>query len=861
MKRWSRRDFLKLAGLGAGVVATGGVVATRGALSGLLASPSPGATAPIVRALRHIPKLTAADPPPADDEYDLLFAPNPISRDQVVRDFGLLRSSSAHQVPPSTMASYVNGYSWRNAVGANNTATSDASIWPFDGALPTDQFTIVFYIRSKGADYVQQPATRTSYHWFFDVDGYGYNGLYAFRSMSSPASMRLRWQFEPLQLEAVLNLMTGDIPSDTWKRIVCVWDGLSLSIATGDNARHSASPAISSVAGIHLGHSLAENVALPASCSLLGGLSGGLFVNGGGVVPANSGGPFEIEGPYVYRYQRSFSTATAVAGRSIAVDASSTDRLFPSDVGGVLNQYSGLVSLGNASRDQNIAGRNAVISKAARGGLKTIRFPDLTSYVRFTYTQGGSNNGVSGYDWTDFDSRVNLWKSRGISRFHADFLGTPEPIQPGPFPFRPTAPIGFRSTVIAAPVRTTPMKIGTALFIYEGSQSETVFLTADYPGGPGPISISATSAGYGDAAAVNIGIFTGGSGNAMFAPAVDNDAWGQVCADVVARLINVLGITVVHLGFWNEPLSANHYGGTRAAYVAQWLAAAQKINSDNRIAASGVKLGAGEPSLWIPTDTSGSDSETGWQKAIVEQASASGLPMPALSYHSYTGNLNVERRAIQDQHAYMRARGFANAKVHIGEWNMDVGAASQVDDATTAGAMHPDSWGNEYLAAYAHAFIYEMMAGGVEDMIFTRLQQSDITRSESRLHLYSSGNPASPFGVGTYFEMLWKIPVGATMFSCVSNWPDVRAFGARLGDRLTILYGRYRPWRGQSDSAVQVDFDWSNLPARFSWKQWQVDHTTVGDNALKQVGGGNQGNLPGSVSLLPLSAGCVQIVG
>jgi hypothetical protein len=837
------------------------VVATGGVLSGLLESPSRGATAPIVRGLRHIPRLTAADPPPADGDYDLLFAPNPLNRDQVVRDFGLLRSRSAYQVPPLTIASYVDGYSWRNAVGANNTAISDAAIWPFDGVLPTDQFTIIFYIRSKGVPYVHQPEASTWYHWFFDVDGSGYNGLYAFRAASSPALMRLGWHFGSLHLEAQLNLVSGDIPAETWKRIVCVWDGASLTVATGDNTRHGTSPAITSVTGTHLGGSLADNVALPASCSLLDGVSGGLFVNGGGVIPANSGGPFEIEGPFVYRYQRSFAASAVVAGRSIAVDPSATRGIFPTDVGGVLNQYAGIVFWGNASRDHNIGGRDAVISKAARAGLKTIRFPDLTSYVRFTYIPGNPNNGVSGYDWTDFDSRVNLWKSKGISRFHADFLGTPGPLQPGAFPFIPTVPIGFRSTVISAPARTTPMKMGTALFIYEGAQSETVFLTADYAGGPGLISISATYRAYSAAAAVNIGLFTGGSGNAMFAPAVDNDAWGQVCADVVDRLVNVLGITVVHLGFWNEPLSANHYAGTRAAYVAQWLAAAQKINSDSRIAASGVKLGAGEPAVWMPADTAADDTETGWQKAIVDLAAAAGLPMPALSYHSYTGNLNFERRAIQDQLAYMRARGFSNAKIHIGEWNMDLVAAAQVDDATTAGALHPDAWGNEYLAAFAHAFVYEMMAGGVEDMVFTRLQQSDLPSSESRLHIYSSGNPASVFGVGAYFEMLWKIPAGASMVSCESNWPDVRAFGAKFGQTLTILYGRYRPWKGQSDSAVVVDFDWNNLPARFTWKQWLVDHTTVGDNTLKQVGGGNQGSLPAGVSLLPLSAGCLQIVG
>jgi len=302
----------------------------------------------------------------------------------------------------------------------------------------------------------------------------------------------------------------------------------------------------------------------------------------------------------------------------------------------------------------------------------------------------------------------------------------------------------------------------------------------------------------------------------------------RVCADAVDRLIHVLGITVVHLGFWNEPLSTNLYCGNGAAYVAQWLAAAQAINTDARIARSNVKLGAGETVTWVPGDKSGTATETGWQKSIVEQAATSGLPMPAISYHAYTGNLNLERRLIQDQQAYLAARGFPGAKVSIGEWNINLVAASQLGEATTTASIHPDVWNDEYLAAFAHAFVFEAMAAGIDGMAFTRLQQLDIERApgaEQLLHLFSGDNPARAFGVGAYFQMLWKVPPGATKFSCVSNWPDVRAFAAKSGAApmtYTILYGRYRPWRGKSDPGVEVDFEWNHLPSRFTWKQWLV---------------------------------------
>jgi hypothetical protein len=614
-----------------------------------------------------------------------------------------------------------------------------------------------------------------------------------------------------------------------------------------------------------MGGSLAENVALPSSSCLLDGLSGGLYVNGGGVVPANSGGPFDIEGPYIYRYKRSFSAAAPVAGRTIIVDPSAEQGVFPVDVAGVLNQYPGMRQPGNASTDVDVAGRDAVIHRAAQAGFKTIRFPDLTAFLRFTYTPGGANNGISGHDWTDFDSRINIWKRQGVTRFHADFLGTPPPLRPGAFPFHPTDGIGRQSTTLPAPDGTTRMAMGTALFLSEGAKSETVYLTSEFAGGAGDIKISATARAYSHAVAVNIGhTVRNSSGNVGFAPAIDNAAWGQVCADAVDRLINFLGITIIYLGFWNEPLSANHYGGNQAAYVAQWLAAARQINSDSRLAASGVKLGAGEPAMWLSSETSADDSETGWQKAIVEQATASGLPMPALSYHSYTGSLNVERRAVQDQLAYLRSRGLPGSKVQIGEWNMDLVAASQVEDVAMAGANHPDVWGNEYLAAYAHAFISEMMSAGVEGMIFTRLQQADVPGAERRLHLYSSGNPAKAFGVGEYFEMLWKVHAGATKFSCQSNWPDLRAFGAKSGaspTTYTIFYGRYRPWRSQSDSDVEVDIEWDHMPSRFKWRRWHLDRTNAGDGTLKQVAGGDQSSFPRCVNLLPLSVGCLQVVG
>jgi hypothetical protein len=829
--------------------------------------PAGRATLQIVHRLRQIPILTAADPPPADGEYDLLFVPNPLNQMQVLNEFGLVKSRSNHQSPPTSMASYIPGFSWRNGVGANNTPNTDAAIWPIDGVLPSDQFTIVFYIRSQGADYVDQPASRTAYHWSFDVDELGRNGLSLVRVPSSPGTMSLRWNFESLRLEARLGLLRGDIPADTWKRIVCTWDGVVLRVATGDNARNGASDPITTVVGTHSGGSLNDNVALPLSCCLLDGVSGGLFVNGGGPVPANTGGPFDLEGPYIYRYQRSFSSAAVVKGRAIAVDPSMEQGVFPADVGGVLNQYSGMVQQGNASRDLDAPGRDAVIAKASRDGLKTIRFPDLTAFLRFTYTPDGPKNGVSAYDWTDFDSRVTMWTSSGIVRFHADLLGTPLPLRPGAFPFRPVTGIGVRSTTVGAPSSTTRMSKGTLLFISEGSVGEIVHLTSDFPGGAGNMSVSATANAYSTAAVVDIGQPIGRtSGNVGLAPAIDNSAWGQISADVVDRLINVHHVTVVHLGFWNEPRSTNLYCGTKAAYVAQWLAAARAINADPRIPA-GVKLAAGESVEWIPTESSDSNTETGWQKAIVEEAAASGLPLPAISYHAYTGNLNLERRLIRDQLAYLGGRGFHGAKVRVGEWNLGLVAASQLDDASTAGSIHPEVWNDEYLAAFAHAFIYEAMAGGVDDMVFTRLQQMDVERApgaEQQLHLYSRANPPKQYSVGTYFQMLWKVPPGAVKFSCDSNWPDVRAFGAKFGRSpatYTILYGRYRPWRSRSDSGVEVDLEWKQMPYRFKWKRWHVDRTSSGDGALKQAAAGDQTDFPTSVALLPLSAGCIQVVG
>jgi hypothetical protein len=767
----------------------------------------------------------------------------------------------------ATSAVYVPGFSWRNAVGPNDNPRTDVVTWPFDGVLPTDHFTIVFYIRSKGMDYLYQPATGTFYHWFFDVDGSGTNGLYVVRTASSPTAMRLRWHFEPLILEAGLNLQLGDIPADTWKRIVCTWDGRVLSIATGDNIRQYTSHSIRSIGGNHWSAGLANNVAFSASCSVLDGMSGGLYVNGGGPNPANSGGPFDIEGPYVYRYKRSFSTGFPAKARTITVDSSVSQGAFPLDVGGVLNQYSGIEFSGNASTDLDVAGRDAVIVRAANAGLKTIRFPDLTAYMRFNYSAGAPNRGISAHDWSDFDSRVNLWKQKGVTRFHADFLGTPVPLQPGAFPFSPTACIGRGSTTLPVPARTSKMTKGTALFISERGNSETLFLSADYGGGAGYINVSATATAYGTAAVVNQGKAVGGANREpRYAPPIDNEAWGQICVDAVDRLINTHRVDLVHLGFWNEPLSANYYGGNKAAYVAQWLAAADRINSDDRITPSGVKLSAGECASWVPHATSAEENETGWQKAIIEQAVASDLPMPAVSYHAYSGDLNLERRLIQDQFAYLETQGLPKAKVRIGEWNMDADAAGQVDQPNAIGSIHPDVWENEYLAAFAHAFVIEAMDAGVDTLIFTRLQQLDdrYPGGEQHLHLFSRDSPAKAFGVGAYFQMLWKVPADAVRFSCTSNWPDVRVLGARSGaspTTYTIVYGRYRPWRNLSGPAAEVDFEWNHLPKALKWKQWHLDRKTISAEGLVQVAAGNATNLPGSVSLLPLSAGCIQIVG
>jgi len=343
----------------------------------------------------------------------------------------------------------------------------------------------------------------------------------------------------------------------------------------------------------------------------------------------------------------------------------------------------------------------------------------------------------------------------------------------------------------------------------------------------------------------------GGSGLFNQVPS-NNSYFGQICVDAVNHWL-AKGYTIAGLSLWNEPSEGGFWAGNQAQFTALWGATRAALASAFSGNAAVPQLGTCEDS-WITG---------GYVPAVLTYANTNSLPVGAIYLHEYSGSLEEMRNNIRAAQAFLAA--FNATPVRITEWSWDLSYWDAYHDLAASTSNLRDPSRDEFLPAYAHAYLYEMINSGVVDLAtFTRMGVVDTGVGggvDQFLGLMSWDMPPGPYPSFAAFEAFWKHT--GTRVSATSNWPDTRALASvATGGTVVVSYSRYRPWATGDGVPViprELDFEWSGLPSSYTWKHYQLDRNTRASGTLTLAGRGTEANPPLGLMVAPLAVGCIVI--
>jgi hypothetical protein len=299
------------------------------------------------------------------------------------------------------------------------------------------------------------------------------------------------------------------------------------------------------------------------------------------------------------------------------------------------------------------------------------------------------------------------------------------------------------------------------------------------------------------------------------------------------------------ISFWNEP--QNQWLDGTTPFVDLWEQCA-------------IRMAADHPDLPVLGGSDGGSST--YEDAIRTRATANSRPYGHVSIHPYnpmslTGHI--------DEHAAQKAAavaaGFPNAKVQPTEWGMISAVTSGSSNGQAIAAYeNPQRQNGSYMAAYAVAFVYEMLTQGSTIGAFFRLGQnpnfSATAQSEEMMGMLSPHTVPRPWPVFAAFELLWKM--SGTRVAATVTFPHLRAMATKTaGGVITVVYGSFRGHKARTVSEAQIA--WAGLPSSFNWEQWRVDARDEADGRPNLVDVGDETDLPLAFDLTGEGVGCIQI--
>ena len=694
------------------------------------------------------------------------------------------------------------------AVGAASVGTGCA--WfPADGALPLDQFTLTFRLKSVGASIVDQTKNtgnflsvyeQTGGNHYFTITRYSgsttANGTPGSSTVGdNGGNIRATLSMDGTQYSVdLIGITAADMPADTWVTISVVLDRVnSLLPDASSNPQYSKlTIAMWNGSGTQISHFSSANtqIAVP-SASAFRPLCSGDYNGGGIVVGTERGlnllGNFQIGGLHIQRYARNPGKATLGFVPSVVVDAGSVGAAVNTRISGAFAQYAGWYDVGadgtkpgSGITPSNI--RNQIFTTAAALGCKLARIDHIFDGGKVLITDGVSTTPRFTYDFTALDNQMDALKAAGFV-FHITFGFTPPYLAGG---------------VTGPTQRTVVPTLG-------GSTT---------------------------------------TGAALFA---------QNCSEAIAHWL-AKGYTLNSFALWNEPDGPSFWTGVLADRNLLWSAVQSRLATDWAGNAAVPLLGTADGNGWNL-----------YPKTDIDNAAATTKPLGCALFHDYSFNLGFMRNQVVQMRTYLTGKGGSYASVPIGvtEWATDNAIQSQINapSLNTLGKTIGDYSRSPRAAAYTLAALEEMLAAGVSFATYTRMGILDVTNypvtsGEQIYGLFSNTDPPRPMPVSAGFQLFWKL--AGSYISAVSNWPTLRAVASKdASGNIVLVYNNYRPWN--SAQKMNINFEWNNLPALFYWKRFRFDTDEFSDCRPAVLAQGDQTNLPNGDRLSMYGMGCIVI--
>ncbi|MFN2464351.1 MAG: hypothetical protein ABR573_10680 [Candidatus Dormibacteria bacterium] len=318
--------------------------------------------------------------PPAWEE-DTLFLMDPRDEAHVLSEGGRLAGEYSDYFAPSTArAQIVPGPFSRRGVASPGGYGEPRLVYPVDGLLPTDEYTVTFWVRSRDGDLAGAGAEIELLRF-----GCALRLRLGGRLMSAAVGEQV----------TRIDLGTGSHPAGEWAVFTVTMQGGRLTLRA---------PAQD--------HESSVEVALLAATGA-SGVDGGLTVLDGAPAPHD----VEVAEIQVNRYARSAAVMTARSGPEIRVDASVPAGRLPPYLGGGLGLYTGFRNgQDGANPDTGTAIRDAQFAACAAAGLPLVRLGGAVSSTPI-HDRGPGAVPRYEYDFTHIDDKMRVLGEAGVG-FH-----------------------------------------------------------------------------------------------------------------------------------------------------------------------------------------------------------------------------------------------------------------------------------------------------------------------------------------------------------------------------------------------------------------------------------------------------------
>lgn len=304
---------------------------------------------------------------PIVNSPDALFVLDPVSEAQVLSEGGRLADEySRYFAPETARAPLVPGPFGRLGVGQTSGAGRPGLVYPLEGVLPSDEFTLSFWVRPVGP-----------------VAG---------ETILVQAARVLNVTYDGAVLNVVLKewgaqaAVETTLPPDEWTAVTVVWRDPALSVFIGDQRVADAA-------------SETDGPRMPASWC-----DGGLLLLPGAVNEPS----IELAEVVIQRWARTPDEHLLCHGPTIAVDAAApTGTDWSPWLGGSLALYTGMrVWQDGVDPDVGTSVRDQQFERCADAGLPVVR---ISGAVTATRVRDGE------LDFTWLDDKLRVWAERGVA--------------------------------------------------------------------------------------------------------------------------------------------------------------------------------------------------------------------------------------------------------------------------------------------------------------------------------------------------------------------------------------------------------------------------------------------------------------